>query len=48
MEDKVIENALEHMEQLESEPALHLEPEIVDRIYNEVPGLLPGLKTTSK
>ena len=48
MEDKVIENALEHMAQLESEPAPHLDPEIVDRIYNEVPGLLPGLKRTSK
>jgi trimethylamine--corrinoid protein Co-methyltransferase len=46
MEDKVIENAIEHMAQLEAEPALHLDSDIVDRIYNEVPGLLPGLKTT--
>ena len=46
MEDKVIENAIEYMAQLEAEPALHLDSDIVDRIYNEVPGLLPGLKTT--
>jgi len=46
MEDKVIENAIEHMAQLEAEPALHLDSDIVDRIYNEVPGILPGLKTT--
>jgi len=45
MEDKVIENAIEHMAQLEAEPALHLDSDIVDRIYNEVPGLLPGLKS---
>jgi len=46
MEDKVIENAIEYMAQLEAEPALHLDSDIVDRIYNEVPGILPGLKTT--
>jgi len=46
MEDKVIENAIEHMAQLEAEPAPHLDSDIVDRIYNKIPGLLPGLKTT--
>ncbi|MEA2109306.1 MAG: trimethylamine methyltransferase family protein [Pseudomonadota bacterium] len=45
MEDKVIENALDYMAQLEAEPAPHLDPEVVERIYEQVPGLLPGLKT---
>lgn len=46
MEDKVIENAIEYMTRLEAEPAPHLDADIVDHIYNEIPGLLPGLKTT--
>lgn len=45
-EDKVIENALDYMARLESEPASHLDPDVVERIYNQVPGLLPSLKTT--
>jgi trimethylamine--corrinoid protein Co-methyltransferase len=44
-EDKVIENALEYMARLESEPASNLDPDVVERIYNKVPGLLPSLKT---
>jgi len=46
MEDKVIENAIEHMARLEAEPAPHLDANVVERIYDKVPGLLPGLKTT--
>jgi len=46
MEDKVIENAIEHMAILETEPATHLDSDVVEHIYNKVPGLLPGLKTT--
>jgi hypothetical protein len=46
MEDKVIENALEYMAILETEPAPHLDSDVVERIYKKVPGLLPGLKTT--
>ena len=46
LEDNVIENALEYMDQLEQKPALHLEHAIVDRIFKEVPGLLPSLKQT--
>ena len=46
MEDKVIENALEYMARLEAEPAPHLDSDVMERIYNKVPGLLPGLKTT--
>ena len=44
MEDKVLENALDYMAQLEREPAEHLERTIVDRIFEETPGLLPELK----
>ncbi len=44
LEDKVLENALAHLEQLEAEPAPHLDRATVDRIFNEIPGLLPGLK----
>ncbi|MBW1827741.1 MAG: hypothetical protein JRI78_12400, partial [Deltaproteobacteria bacterium] len=43
--DNVIENALEYMARLEAKPAPHLDSDVVNRIYNEVPGLLPGLKT---
>jgi hypothetical protein len=33
------------MARLEAEPAPHLDSDVVNRIYNEVPGLLPDLKT---
>ena len=44
MEDKVLENALDYMAQLERKPAEHLERTIVDRIFEETPGLLPELR----
>ena len=44
-EDKVIENALEYMKQLETKPAPHLDQATVEQIFNEIPGLLPGLRT---
>ena len=44
LEDKVIENALDHMAKLEAEPAEHLDKEIQERIFAEVPGILPSLK----
>jgi trimethylamine--corrinoid protein Co-methyltransferase len=44
MEDKVLENALSHMKRLEAEPAPHLDRVTVDQIFNEIPGILPGLK----
>lgn len=47
LEDKVLENALAYMEQLEARPAPLLDRTIVDHIYDEVPGLLPGLKRAS-
>ncbi len=44
MEDRVIEKALAQMNELEARPARHLDAAIVERIYREVPGLLPRLK----
>ena len=44
LEDRVMENALDCMAQLEMEPAPHLDNAVVDRIFNEIPGLLPRLK----
>ena len=46
LEDKVLENALNYMDRLEQEPAMHMGSEIVDKIFNEVPGILPSLKQT--
>jgi trimethylamine--corrinoid protein Co-methyltransferase len=44
LEDRVIENALDYMAKLEAEPAVHLDQEIQERIFKEVPGILPSLK----
>jgi trimethylamine--corrinoid protein Co-methyltransferase len=44
LEDKVIENALDYMAKLEAEPAVHLDQEIQERIFTDVPGILPSLK----
>ena len=44
LEDKVIENALDYMAKLEAEPAEHLDREIQERIFEEVPGILPSLR----
>jgi trimethylamine--corrinoid protein Co-methyltransferase len=43
-EDNVIEKAYDYLSAIESSPAEHLEPTIQERIYREVPGLLPSLK----
>jgi trimethylamine--corrinoid protein Co-methyltransferase len=48
MEDRVLENALDYMTKLEREPAPHLDQVTVDRIFKEIPGLLPGLKKGTK
>jgi trimethylamine--corrinoid protein Co-methyltransferase len=47
LEDRVMENALDYMAQLEMEPAPHLDNAVVNRIYKEIPGLLPQLKEAS-
>jgi trimethylamine--corrinoid protein Co-methyltransferase len=46
-EDRVMEKALAALNDLEMKPARHLDRSMVDRIYNEVPGILPGLKQHS-
>lgn len=45
MEDKVIENALAYMAELETRPADHIDAAIQEQIFKEVPGILPSLKT---
>ncbi len=44
MEDRVLEKALDYMEELESRPPRHLGTDVIAKIYQEIPGLLPGLK----
>ena len=44
-EDRVIEKAAVYLSKLEAQPAPHLESEIVNRIFDEVPGILSSLKT---
>jgi trimethylamine--corrinoid protein Co-methyltransferase len=44
LEDKVIENALAYMAKLEAEPADHLDQATIDKIFKEVPGILPSLR----
>lgn len=46
LEDNVLENALDYMNQLEQNPAEQLEPAIVEKIFTEIPGILPSLKQT--
>lgn len=43
-EDQVLEKALHYMEELEARPAKHLPTDIVEQIFNEIPGILPHLK----
>ncbi len=46
-EDQVLERALAHMADLEARPVKHLSGEMVERIFKEIPGLLPELKQTN-
>lgn len=48
MEDRVLEKALGELNELESQPSPHMDKETVNRIYAEVPGLLPSLKKYSE
>ena len=43
LEDRVIENALIYMQELEARPADHLDPQIQEKILKEIPGILPSL-----
>ena len=47
-DDHVIANALEHMKKLESQSPPHLDAETVEKIFKEVPGIIPELKQSSK
>lgn len=42
--DQVLEKALEHLVHLESLPARHMDKAKVDKIYDEIPGLLPSIR----
>jgi len=46
MQDRVLEKAHARLQELEARPAKHLEDDIVDEIYDSVPGLLPRLRTS--
>ncbi|MGA7876700.1 MAG: trimethylamine methyltransferase family protein, partial [Desulfoferrobacter sp.] len=43
-EDKVIENALAYMAELEARPADHIDAGVQEQIFKEIPGILPSLK----
>ena len=43
-EDRVLEKAVLHLQELEARPPKHLEAGIIEKIYQEIPGLLPRLK----
>ncbi|MBW2062672.1 MAG: trimethylamine methyltransferase family protein [Deltaproteobacteria bacterium] len=40
MQDNTVKHALQYMEEIESRPARHLEPDMVERIYDKIPGLI--------
>jgi hypothetical protein len=43
MEDKVLDKALDYLAELEAMPPPQLEQATVEQIFQEIPGLLPGL-----
>ncbi|MBW1934934.1 MAG: trimethylamine methyltransferase family protein [Deltaproteobacteria bacterium] len=48
LNDRVLENALDYMTRLEGKLSPYLDNATVERIYREVPGLLPGLKNVAQ
>ncbi|MDQ7782405.1 MAG: trimethylamine methyltransferase family protein [Desulfomonilaceae bacterium] len=46
-DDRVIEKASERLAELDALPAPHLDASVVDAIFREVPGILPGLRTSA-
>ena len=44
MKDRVLEKALDYLAELEALPSPQLEPGTVEQIFQEIPGLLPGLR----
>jgi trimethylamine--corrinoid protein Co-methyltransferase len=43
-EDRVLQNAVARLAELEQQPAAHLDKDLVERIYREIPGILPELR----
>ncbi len=46
-DDRVIEKAVQRLSELDALPAPNLDASTVDRIFREVPGILPGLRTSA-
>ena len=46
--DRVIEHAIAKLAEIEARPHKHVSKEILDRIYDEVPGLLPNLRQAAE
>jgi len=46
-DDRVIEKALAYMAEIEARPAKHLKKEVVDKIYDAIPGLLARIKKST-
>jgi trimethylamine--corrinoid protein Co-methyltransferase len=47
LQDRVVEKGLERLAELEARPGPHLDEVTVNRIFREVPGLLPRLRQTA-
>ena len=43
-EDRVVEKAVARLAEIEAIPAPNLEADVVDQVFKEVPGILPGLR----
>jgi trimethylamine--corrinoid protein Co-methyltransferase len=48
MEDKVLEKALDYLAKLEAMPSPQLDKDTVEQIFQEIPGILPGLRQPDK
>jgi hypothetical protein len=44
MQDQVIAKALDSLAAIEARPRVHLPSEIVNKIFAQIPGLLPALR----
>ncbi len=47
LEDRTLERGLEELDRLEALPGRHIEEAKIDRIYREIPGLLPSLRNNN-
>ncbi len=46
-QDRVVEKALQRLQEIEAEPRCHLDAETVDRIFEEIPGILTRLRQSA-